>query len=69
MGWTTHGGGVLPHGEGLRRAIRWIGEQGDHSAAALEEAARRFDLDPREEAFLLERFRVPRDGSRAPGDA
>ena len=44
---------LLPGGEGLRRAVRWIGEHGDHSPAAVEEAARRFDLSPLDEAFLL----------------
>ncbi|HEY5791343.1 MAG TPA: hypothetical protein VIX81_11995 [Gammaproteobacteria bacterium] len=67
MSWAEHGGGLLPHGEGLRRALRWIGEHGDHSTAALEEAARRFDLTPLEEAFLLQHFRLPPPGP-APAD-
>lgn len=45
--------GILPHGEGLRRALRWLSEQGRHDAAAIEEAAQRFDLTPLEEDFLL----------------
>jgi len=57
MNWEVRGGGVLPHGEELRRAVRWIGELGDHSTAALEEAAQRFDLTPLEEEFLLQHFR------------
>jgi hypothetical protein len=56
MTWERHGGGTLPHGEGLRRAVRWLGEQGRHDLAALEEAAVRFDLDPQEEAFLIAHF-------------
>lgn len=44
---------ILPHGEGLRRALRWLSEQGRHDAAAVEEAAQRFDLTPLEEEFLL----------------
>lgn len=44
---------ILPHGEGLRRALRWLSEQGRHDAAAIEEAAQRFDLTPLEEDFLL----------------
>jgi hypothetical protein len=44
---------ILPPGERLRRAVRWLSEQGRHDAAAIEEAARRFDLTPLEEAFLL----------------
>ena len=68
MSRDPRGGGLLPHGEGLRRALRWIGEHGDHSAAALEEAARRFDLSPLEEAFLLERFGTRPPGSGDDGD-
>jgi len=48
---------LVPHGESLRGAIRWIGEQGRHDVATLEEAARRFDLTPLEEQFLLDHFR------------
>ena len=44
---------LIPSGEGLRRAVRFIGEHGDHSPRAVEEAARRFDLSPLDEAFLL----------------
>ena len=47
---------ILPHGEGLRRAVRWLSEQGRHDAAAIEEAAQRFDLTPLEEEFLLRYF-------------
>jgi hypothetical protein len=49
-------GSIVPAGENLRRAIRWIGERGLHDAATLEDAARRFDLTPLEEQFLLEHF-------------
>lgn len=48
--------GVLPHGEQLRRAVRWLSEQGRHDAAAVEDAAQRFDLTPLEEEFLLRHF-------------
>ncbi len=48
---------LLPQGEGLRRAVRWISEQKDHSAATIQEAARRFDLSPADEEFLLRHFR------------
>ena len=48
---------ILPQGESLRRAVRWLGELGHHDAAAIEEAARRFDLTPAEEEFLLGQFR------------
>ena len=48
---------ILPEGEGLRRAVRWISEQKDHSATTIQEAARRFDLSPADEEFLLRHFR------------
>lgn len=47
---------LLPKGEALRNAIRWLAAQSRHDAAAVEEAARRFDLSPLDEAFLLEHF-------------
>lgn len=55
---------IIPHGEALRRAVRWVGEQARHDLATIEEAARRFDLTPLEEQFLLELFRDhgPREG-------
>ena len=48
--------GLLAQGEALRRAVRWLGEHGEHSPAALAEVARRFDLSPAEEAFMLASF-------------
>lgn len=50
---------LIPHGEALRRAVRWLGEQPSQDLATLEEAAQRFDLTPLEEQFLLEHFRSP----------
>lgn len=44
---------LLPHGEVLRRAIRWLSDERRHDARAIDEAARRFDLTPAEEEFLL----------------
>lgn len=49
--------GVVPHGENLRRAIRWLSEHGQHDLAAINDAAERFDLTPLEEQFLIEHFR------------
>ncbi|MCU0975317.1 MAG: hypothetical protein MUC71_03280 [Steroidobacteraceae bacterium] len=57
---------LLPHGEALRHAVRWLGEQPRIDAAAIEEAARRFDLTPLEEQFLLDHFRAPPDGTGKP---
>ena len=54
---------MQPRGERLRRAIRWLSEEERHDAAALEEAARRFDLTPLEEQFLWAHFRQRDDGS------
>lgn len=48
--------------EGLRRALRWLSERGRHDAAAIDEAALRFDLTPLDTEFLLaERRRLGRD--------
>ena len=51
---------LLPQGEALRRAIRWLSDERRHDAAAIEEAARRFDLGPADEDFLLRHFRANR---------
>ena len=53
---------ILPVGEGLRRALGWLSELGRHDAAAIEEAARRFDLSPMDEDFLLRHLREPAGG-------
>lgn len=53
---------IQPRGERLRRAIRWLSEEERHDAAALKEAARRFDLTPLEEEFLWTHFRQPANG-------
>ena len=49
---------LLPKGESLRRALRWLSDQGRHDGAAIEEAARRFDLSPSDEEFLLRHCRT-----------
>lgn len=56
--------GIIPHGEGLRRALRWLSEQGRHDAEAIGEAAQRFDLTPLEEDFLLTHFSERSDSPR-----
>ena len=50
-------GGVVPAGDGIRSALRWLAErrQADPAAARMkliEEAALRFDLTPLETDFL-----------------
>lgn len=54
---------IQPRGERLRRAIRWLSEQQRHDTAALEAAARRFDLTPAEEEFLLTHMREQARGT------
>jgi hypothetical protein len=57
----AEGGGtrdLLPQGEGLRRALRWLDERAREGPAAnrvelIGQAAVRFDLSPVEEDFLL----------------
>lgn len=49
----------------LERAIRWISdrrlaEPDAKLGALIDEAARRFDLSPRDAEFLLEAYRAPR---------
>jgi len=50
--------GILPEGESLRRALRWLGERRQEDPKAqrakiISEASERFDLSPVEEEFLL----------------
>lgn len=47
---------VEPKGDKLRNAVRWLSDNGDYSARAVEAAARRFDLSPIDEEFLLRHF-------------
>lgn len=52
------GPGVLPQGESIRRALRWLDDRVQDDprldrARLIGEAAARFDLTPLEEDFLL----------------
>jgi hypothetical protein len=47
---------ILPEGENLRRALRWLSEQGSHSLPVIEEASIRFDLSPADADFLIRHF-------------
>ncbi len=51
-------GGIVPSGEGLRQALKWLSERRREEPARprlalVEEAALRFDLSPVETEFLL----------------
>jgi hypothetical protein len=54
---TRTPGSLLPDHEGLRRAVEWLIGQPARDARTIEEAARRFDLSPVDEEFLLRHFR------------
>lgn len=47
---------VVPAGDDLRRAVRWISEQPGCDVKTVEEASRRFDLSPADEEFLIQHF-------------
>lgn len=48
---------LVPSGEGLRRAVAWLAEQGEWTPERIDEACRRFDLSPLDEEFLLAEYR------------
>lgn len=62
---AERGGGtrdLLPQGEGLRRALRWLDERAREEPTAdrlrlIGEAGARFDLSPVDEDFLLRNWR------------
>lgn len=47
---------ILPEGEALRRAVRWLAEHEEKTLAVIEEASRRYDLSPSDEDFLIRHF-------------
>lgn len=51
---------LLPEGENLRRAVRWLSEHSPPTAERINQAAYRFDLTPLEEDFLLRELRNKR---------
>lgn len=60
-----------PEGEALRRAVRWISQRREEEperglVALVDEAARRFNLTPKDEEYLLGFFR---DVERRSGSA
>ena len=48
--------GLIPEGENLRRAVRWLSETRPATPDRINEAAIRFDLTPLQEEFLLREF-------------
>lgn len=57
-------GNIQPHGENLRKAIKWISEEReakpDQNAVMLaEKAAIKFDLTPDDSEFLLRFVKEP----------
>jgi len=65
---------IVPERESLQRAIRWLSDQRREAAergeaerpvgVLVDEAARRFDLSPRDAEFLLGFERDARKGER-----
>ena len=58
------GGGIMPEGDGLRRAMTWMSvRRGEDPAAPrmriIDEAAQRFDLTPNEVEFLVMNWKEP----------
>ncbi len=58
----AEGKGILPHGEALRNALKWLSERRRDDPSAprvklIDEAALRFDLAPNEVDFLLANWR------------
>lgn len=53
---TPHVNPVVPSGEGLRRAVRWISDQGHVDLPVVEQASVRFNLSPLDEDFLIRQF-------------
>ena len=51
---------LLPDGENLRRAVRWLSEHAPSTTELINEAACRFDLTPLEEDFLIREFHTNR---------
>lgn len=47
---------LLPDRENLRRAVKWLSEQGGATLQRVEEASVRFDLSPADADFLLRNF-------------
>jgi hypothetical protein len=58
--------GIAPEGENVRKAVKWISDKRQYEpedcgpiAAMIEQAAKRFDLSPKDEEFLIRFFCSP----------
>ena len=47
---------LVPSGEAMRKAVKWVSEQGTWDLNVVEDSSRRFDLSPLEEEFLVRQF-------------
>jgi len=47
---------LLPKGEMLRKAVKWISDMHIYDLSTIEEACARFNLSPLDEEFLLRHF-------------
>ena len=52
---------IQPKGEDLRKAVRWISDQGAWNYSRIEEASRRFNLSPKDTEFLIHFFLNKKD--------
>jgi len=59
---------LTAHGHRLREAVRWLDRQMDDGPAVVDEACRRFDLSPADEAFLQRMWRERRQPSGSRDD-
>ncbi|UBO72840.1 hypothetical protein [Aeromonas rivuli] len=57
---------LLPHGEDLRRAVRWLAEGHASDPHAIEEACLRFDLSPLDGEFLITHWTAPGNSTDRP---
>jgi hypothetical protein len=59
-----HVAALVPKGEPLRRAVSWLAEQGHWTPQLVEEACRRYDVDPADEEFLLRELHAIQEAQR-----
>jgi hypothetical protein len=57
---------VMPEGENVRKAVKWISDKKQYEPedcgpimTMIEQAAKRFDLSPKDEEFLIRFFCSP----------